>query len=846
MPLPPLVVPGPHSGVLDRLAELAAALPDQPALEAYDGELTFAELYARVRVLATELARRDAADGGARRPVGLYAEQGTDSLAAFLAITASGCPCVTLDVMLPDARLAQVVQLAGVSTVLAEPARQERAAALPGVTDVLGLTPTTAGPVEDADVPVTTPDDGASLVFTSGSTGAPKGVLYTQRFILSCGALGPEEFRVTPADRLAFVMPIAFAAGQITFWDALLNGATVCARDPRVRGLPGLPGWLDEVRPTLLVSAPALVRALHATLPAGAVLPYLRLVVTGGEKVNGRDVTAFRTHLTPEASFMNWMGSSETGSLMTFEIRSTDPVPSGVVPGGRAVSLRELEVLDEDRQPVAPGEVGGLYVRSAYLAAGYWGAPELTAARFERMPDGRTRYGTGDRARIGEDGVVHLLGRADDSVKIRGYLVEPGEVEAALLTLSEVKDSVVRAVTSDDGDPRLVAWVVPDPAQRTASPALVRAGASVKLPEWMVPRDVVLLDALPRTERGKVDFAALPPVPPRPRPVPPATTAETSLAAIWAPILHLDEVGRDESFTALGGDSLAVEEMLAAVTGRLGVSLTTADLAEHPTLSAFARLVDESSSGGRPRGRAGTLVEFRTTGSRPPLFCFAGAGGAAAAFEALAGAMGPEQPFYGLQVHGFENRGIPDWTVGRAARRYLEVIEQVAPDGPVVLVGHSLGGLFALAVAHLLQERGRQVVDVVLLDTYLPLPARGEGAPRQLGPAAEPLTPRELWRTRFQVVTAGMIRRAPEVQKEVFHQHGARVARFHRPRPWAGRALLVMSNENPDLAAWWDALLVGDHEIRSIDADHLAMLRRPYVDGIAELITADVDRFVDS
>jgi len=210
-------MPGHHTGVLDRLAELATAVPDSPAIEAEDGVLTFAELYSRVRTLATELARRDRADGDTGRPVGLYAEQGTDSLAAFLAITASGRPCVVLDVMLPDARLGQIVELAGVRTVLAEPDRQARAAGLPGVTSVLGLTPTGAAPVEDAEVPPSTPDDGASLVFTSGSTGLPKGVLYTQQFVLACGAGSQEEWQLRPTDRLAFVMPIAFAAGQITF-----------------------------------------------------------------------------------------------------------------------------------------------------------------------------------------------------------------------------------------------------------------------------------------------------------------------------------------------------------------------------------------------------------------------------------------------------------------------------------------------------------------------------------------------------------------------------------------------------------------------------------------------------
>jgi thioesterase domain-containing protein/acyl carrier protein len=528
-----------------------------------------------------------------------------------------------------------------------------------------------------------------------------------------------------------------------------------------------------------------------------------------------------------------------------FEVTSTDPVPTGVLPAGRALPLHVFEILGEDGTVLPAGEPGILHVTSAHHAAGYWRAPELTAEKFLPLPDGRVRVRSGDRATLDEDGVLRLLGRADDAVKIRGYLVEPSEVEVALRSLPQVRDVVVRAQPDERGLDRLVAWVVPDPNGGTASPAVLRSGVARRLPEYMVPRDVVLLEELPRNERGKVVAAALSPVPDRPTPIPPATPTEVALAPIWARILHLEDVGRDESFTGLGGDSLAVEEMLASVTSQLGVELTTADLAEHPTLTQFAALVSARAAD-RSGRRTSNVVRLRTTGGRPPVFCFAGAGGAAAAFSPLAGALGPDQPVYALQVHGLEDRGIPDWTVAQAARRYLRQLEAIAPQGPVVLVGHSLGGLFALAVAHLLEERGREVIDLVLVDTYLPLRMRPAGAPRQQGPASAPISRAELWRTRLQVMSAGLVRRSPEVQKEVFHQHGARVARFHRPRPWPGRALLVFSSENEDDPTWWDPLLTGEHEVLRLEGDHNALLRLPYVVRIAEQVTEAVDQALQS
>jgi acyl-coenzyme A synthetase/AMP-(fatty) acid ligase/thioesterase domain-containing protein/acyl carrier protein len=837
--LPDLQPPGPDDTVLGRLAELARWIPDAVALDAADGTLTFGELYQRVLALSAELV--EAVEAAPGRPsIGIWAEQDTTSIAALLAALTTGTPCVELDITLPEARVAEIAQRGDVGIVLADDARREAAAALPGVIGVRGLLPTREAPAEPVQHGVTG-DTPACLLFTSGTTGAPKGVVYTQRTVLAGGYNHRDALRITSTDRVAIVFPISFAAGLITMCAAVFNGATACIRDPRVHGVADAVEWVQSARISVLACAPSLLRALGAALPDGLVLPDLRLIATGGEKSFGQDVVDIRPHLRREASVMNWLGSSETGGLSTFEVASTDPVPAGVLPAGRALPLHVFEILGEDGAVLPAGEPGILHITSGHHAAGYWKDPEQTAEKFLPLPDGRVRVRSGDRATLDEDGVMRLLGRADDAVKIRGYLVEPAEVEVALRSLPQVRDVVVRAQPDERGLDRLIAWVVPDPAGGTASPAVLRSGVARRLPSYMVPRDVVLLEELPRNERGKVVAAALPPVPERPTPVPPATPTEAVLEPIWGRILHLEHVSRDESFTALGGDSLAVEEMLASVTSQLGAELTTADLAERPTLAEFAALV-AARRADRSGRRTSNVVRLRTTGTRPPVFCFAGAGGAAAAFSPLAGALGPDQPVYALQVRGLEDRGVPDWTVGQAARRYLRQLEEIAPEGPVVLVGHSLGGLFALAVAHLLRERGREVVDLVLVDTYLPLRARPDDAPRRQGPEAAPITRAQLWRTRLQVLTAGLVRRTAEVQKEVFHQHGARVARFHRPQPWPGRALLVLSTENDDELAWWEPLLTGEHEVLRLEGDHNALLRLPYVVRIAEQVTAAVDR----
>jgi amino acid adenylation domain-containing protein len=616
-----LVMPPRWASAAERLREVAAAVPDRVAITTGDDEVSYAGLQQRVDALAAELAPLLADDAAltpadARQPVGIYAEQGVDSVAAMFAVMATGRACVVLDVLLPPARVGVIVERAGVGVVLADAERRDAAEGMPGVHTVRGLA--ADGDARDAAPAVPTLDDPATLVFTSGTTGLPKGVVWTQRTVLACGQTSRETLRITPDDRISLALPQGFAVGQLSVFAALLNGATLCVRDPRVHGIHDLAEWVEATGVTVLNCTPSLLRSLHGALPAGHVLPALRLVTTAGEKVYGSDVSDFRQHLPAGASFMNWMGSSETEALTSFEIRPGDPVPSGAVPIGTAIPLRTLSVLGPTDEPVAAGEVGVLHATSEYFSSGYWRDPAATATRFRVEPDGRTRYCTGDRARMDADGVVQILGRGDDSVKIRGYLVEPAEVESALRALPDVVDAVVRG-TGTDEHVRLVAWVVPDPHRPEPSAQELRREVGQQLPEWMVPRDVVLLPELPRNERGKVDVGALPAPAERHEGAAPATDVERSVEQVWAPILGVEHVGREESFTALGGESLDVEEMFTALSREFGVSLVIDDLAGNPTLAEFAALLTAKQAEAAEqsgRGPVGRLLSRFGRGSR--------------------------------------------------------------------------------------------------------------------------------------------------------------------------------------------------------------------------------------
>jgi thioesterase domain-containing protein len=517
------------------------------------------------------------------------------------------------------------------------------------------------------------------------------------------------------------------------------------------------------------------------------------------------------------------------------------------------VPEKEIRVLGEDGEPVANGEVGTLLVLAEHLGRYVEPVPD---SPFGRAADGRSTFRMGDRGRYDEQGGLHQLGRTDDAVKVNGYLVEPAEVEAALRALPGVADAAVVAVAKGVGPgAALVAYVAPASEERTPSPAQLRRGLIGTLPSWMVPGELVLLAELPRNERGKVDRGALP-APVRPDPQPPEGAWEQVAAGLFELVLHRAGVGRDESFTALGGDSLGVEELLTRLSEDPGVALTSADVAENPTVrqlgALLARLVDDGGGESSPaaRQRHGSVVTLRATGAQPPLLCFAGAGAGGQVFLPLSEALGADQPVFAFQPHGLEEWSAPDVTVGMAARRHLRRLRLIQPHGPYRLVGHSMGALVALQVARLLATGGEEIASVTLVDPVLPQSLvdrawQPQAADGDVQPAVAPLpgddrygpppSRRELWRRRALAVVAGALPPSP-ARVEGLLELGVRTALLHRPRPWSGRVTVYVSHLNEASLVVWRQLLTGDVDLVTLHGEHNSLLRQPHVTDIARTV----------
>ncbi|MFT3662308.1 MAG: AMP-binding protein [Gordonia sp. (in: high G+C Gram-positive bacteria)] len=785
-------------------SEAAESHPDHDALVFGSRRVSYRELNRLVGAAADRIEPGDLPFLVRIPPVADH-ESFLDTVATILAAFSVGRPLTLLDAALPDERV----------RIVTEAARAE----VPGCT---------------------------VLMFTSGSTGTPKAVrqgpqLWRQQVVELRGELALE-----PGATLVTALPISFGGGLEVAVTALLTGAALVPVDPRDDGVDGLVATLREHAEAQLHLSPHLLRALSAHPDAPAALTGVRLASTCGEAPDAVDVAALRA-AAPHISFLNRAGSSEAGHL-AFDLYPPDrALPEGTLVPGRIADGKTLLVRDEDGRPVRDGEVGRIEVVSPFLSLGYLvdGAP----VDFPLDDDGARHYVLGDLGAV-DGGRLRLAGRSDDAVKIRGYLVDVSEVLAAARRVPDVVDATVIARKGPDDRADLVAYLVPAPGVRPPSVAAVRAELARGLPDWMQPTHVVLLSELPRTERGKIDRKALPAPAARPAHRSPRTRTERLLAPIWEDLLGVPEIGLDDDFTALGGDSLTAVDLLGRLTESFGTRLTLPEVTAAGTLQALAAVIDGADDTEAFAPEVAELSGPAAVG-RPIVVAFAGAGESAHAFLPLARRL-PDHRVVGISAHGLERRGIPDYTVGRAVRRAVRQVRALAPHGPYRFVGHSIGGIIAMETARRLEADGETVDRVVCLDTVLDDALR-RGSPICF-PAPEGVrdtetppddvvgqTTAQKWRTRAELLSAGWWPRPAARQWALFHDLGRRTAVLHRLRPWDGPVTVVLAEGNDDPEQWWSLVAPRVRGVHRVSGDHTAMLRPPFVAVTADLVARALD-----
>ncbi len=586
-----------EQSVPERFEKVVGRYPDRLALKTRKCELTYRQLNA----VANRVARAILATRGEKsEPVALMFEQGAPAIIAILAVLKTGKFYVPLDPSVPGSRSKEILADSTASVLVTN--TQNLAMAESAATDgrkVINIDDLENDLVAEDPKLSIPPDALAYIVYTSGSTGEPKGVAQTHRYVLYHVFEYGNSFHLCPNDRLSLVFPWTFNGGIHIIHSTLLNGAALFPFDVKADGLINLARLLVEEKITIYHSTATILRQMLSLLNRDKQLPSLRLIRFGGDSVTEADIQLYKNNFSQDCLLLNSLATTESGLICRYFFDKDTAVVESNVPAGYPAYGKEILLLDDNGNAVGFDQIGEIAVKSRYLSSGYWRQSTLTAAKFitDQCQGDERIYLTGDLGRMSSDGCLYHLGRKDFQVKVRGYRVDVGEVETALLHHEHVKEVAVVGRKDHLGNSRLVAYVVPA-GKIGLNVSELRRFLSQKLPDYMIPASFIALDSLPLTPNGKINRRVLP-APNRSRPeleTPMAasrTEVEKKLAHIWMEVLALDEVGIGDNFLALGGDSLSANRIVSSVIQHFQVEIPLKALFQSPTVAEMAAVIIE-------------------------------------------------------------------------------------------------------------------------------------------------------------------------------------------------------------------------------------------------------------
>lgn len=849
----------------------AACQPAHACLVDGDITWTYGEVELRASQVAGYLRRRGIA---ANDLVAVHLEKSPVLLAVILGVLKAGAAYLPIDPAIASGRARRMLTHSGARLLVTESTLIETG----NLSDLPVLRLAESWPEILREEPAprlpddeTAPQNLAYAIFTSGSTGDSKliGVEHAQAANLIDYAtrelFDADDLRVVP-----FIDSISFdSCVQQIFATLTLGGTLVLQRDltALLRSV-----WADRF--TSLGTTPS---ALAALLDADALPKSIRVLGLGGEAIPPTLIDRIR-QLTHLRKVLNYYGPTETTIYSTVawildrrrpESRA-DSISLGA-PGrllGRPIQNTRIYVLDDALRPVPPGVTGEIHIGGAGVTRGYLAVPALTAECFSTDPcnggPGARRYRTGDLGRFLPDGTLEFIGRVDSQFKLRGLRLEPEEIEAHIAACEGVRQTVVALHEIQPGKPRLVAYVV---AAETVTLASLHAFMKPRVPGFMLPALLVKLDRLPLTTNGKVDRRALPaPLAPfdasAANSTPTSTTeppapADAALAQIWSELLGIDQVGQHDNFFVLGGDSLLAVRLMMEIEKRFGRQLPASALAQAPTLAGLTRLLTEADASS---AALGTLVPLQPLGDARPVFCLPGWGGDVQVYTHFAQALAPDHPVYGLRATTFNDCQPHPVDVEEMASLYAGHIRARQPNGPYILVGHSLGGWVAYAVAQELMRQGEQIALLALLDTGanegLPLPLHLINNIPHLAKRAVFHCRRIITMSRDERVAYLRLRLrwfwfharrdprkiAPEFNSDEFLPKNDRYAPSilrYRPAAYRGDLTLFATPQTEASALWfWRGLVRGQTHVYRVPGKHMTIIDRNHASDFARVFVS--------
>ena len=856
----------PNACVHELFERQVARDPDALAVVYKDRNLTYRELNERANQVARYLRKRGV---GPEILAGVCLERSLEMVIALFGVWKAGGAYIPLDPAYPRDRLAFMVRGVGMKVLLTDekckdmfPSASYKSVCLDSDWPAISRERT-----RNLDA-IANPSNLAYLMFTSGSTGEPKGAMIQHNGLVNYLCWAIETYAVQGKGSVPIHSSIAFDSTVASLYPPLVTGGQIELLPEEVGAQNLLAALRREKNRNKVVITPAHLEMLNQQLTAEEMAGMTKVLVIAGEALNAERLSKWRD-FAPETRLFNEYGPTETTvGCSAYEVQAQDP-RNGPVSIGRPIANAQLYVLDAELHSVAPGEVGELYIGGTGVGRGYLNKPELTRERFLSDPfsnrPGARLYKTGDLVRFREDGTLEFLGRADDQVKLRGYRIELGEIETTLAGHSDVKSCTVMAREDTPGNKQLVAYVV---ARENQSPDITSLRKFLKqtLPVYMVPAYFVFLPSLPLTQNGKIDRKALP----APSPidiwnardfVAPSTETEKKLAAIWTEILKVERIGVHDDFFALGGHSLLAIRALSRIQEAFGAVPSMHAFFTDATIASLSKALEIREE---PREKFAYAVAVQKKGKELPFFWI----GPSARGYSLSSQLGPNHPFFSV---GFEPQIVDQlkapYRMEDIAAHLVAVLREKQPRGPYRLGGYCVGAVIAYEVARQLRTHGQEVGQLVLLEPLNPLQGPGVRIEtalrrmiirvsfrleelRRLGIAEFPVYARSRWtgvkclltdlawrffaRSRFQARRLG----PNDLGKVLFF-----AASSYEPQPLACPTVVFRCKDWPMLAAGdpyfgWREFLTGPSETHEVPGDHAGIFQEPNVKILAEKLRA--------